>query len=92
MTKQNKQKGKEDVKELELPDKVYKANWKDDIDLSEAGPQDELGFEAFKDEAEYESPKDVSEEALEKQLEWAKKQKIGRKTLSVVSLLESIGM
>ena len=92
MTKnqQNKTKGKENV--IELPKKVYNANWKDDIDLSEAGEQDELGYEAFKDEAEYEAPKDVSEEALEKQLEWAKKQKIGRKTLSALSLLESIGM
>ncbi|MBQ3310264.1 hypothetical protein IJG73_02380 [Candidatus Saccharibacteria bacterium] len=77
---------------IDLPKKVYNANWKDDVDLSEAGPQDELGFETFNDEAEYESPKEVSEEALAKQLEWAKKQKIGQGTLSVVSLLRSIKM
>ena len=97
MTKQPKVKKKGDKKAPEddviaLPKKVYNANWKDDVAVSETTPQDELGFEAFKDEAKYESPKDVSAEALAKQLEWAKKQKIGQRTLSVVSLLERIGM
>lgn len=94
--KQNKKKKKgakapeDDV--IALPKKVYNADWKDDVAVSEPAIKDELGYETFKDEAKYESPKDVSEEALEKQLEWAKKQKIGRTTLSVVSLLERIGM
>ena len=91
--KQRKEKKAPEDDVIALPKKVYNADWKDDVAVSEATLQDELGFEAFKNEKEYVSPVEVSKEASEKQLAWAKKQRlVGKGTLSVISLLERIGM
>ena len=45
------------TEKLELPNKVIKADWKDDVDLD---------FEAFDKEAEYIAPDSVPDESINK--------------------------
>ena len=76
---------------LKLPNKVYKANWRDDVpDEAEDEIKEVTSFEPFENEQEYKSNKIVSREAENLidvfKLSREKKREYGRKVEGVLTL------
>ncbi len=54
----NKASTKEEV--IQLPNKVFNANWRDDIPEELKDEDDEMAFETYADEKNYESPEEIT--------------------------------
>ena len=70
---------KEAEGEYKVPDEVWNANWRDDIPEEKEAEDETIKFEAYKNEKEYISPKEISKEAENLILTRAKAQKIGHR-------------
>lgn len=57
---------KEVEETLEVPKEVHKSNWHDDVPEEFDAEKASFDFEAFEDEAKYESPSEISDELKDK--------------------------
>jgi uncharacterized membrane protein YqiK len=48
---------------IELPSKVFNANWRDDIPEELTDEENEMAFEVYSDEKNYQSPEEVTAKA-----------------------------
>ena len=48
---------------IELPNKVFNANWRDDVPEELADEENEMAFEVYSDEKNYQSPEEVTAKA-----------------------------
>ena len=74
---------KEAEGEYKVPEAVWIANWRDDIQEEKEAEDNAIRFETFDDEIGYQSPKEISKEAQDRLLKRAKAQKIGHSIWSI---------
>ena len=51
------------VEEIKLPQKLTRANWRDDVEETAKEIDEEIGYETFKDERNYKSQEHITMEA-----------------------------